>query len=427
MGLQSGKRIERYKILLQDYWKIIKEALVDSIHFKLTYKSINAVLFLLVVTLPFVNRVSKLMGIVYLILFVRMALRDSDFSLPKTHQLFLGSLGVVIAVGLWFNSVDMVIGFRKVMYLAIFISLYYATLYFLTKRIISLKMIGVSIVIAMTIYMIDGYVQFFYGYDFLFHNIIQQGGVNGVSRNRNVFAFALLFYIAVLTYITIEHRKKYSMILLVAAIGLIVLTLSRQIWLASALFFLVIFIYRFKQLKVLQWNKVIIWGLLLFVLAWLFWHIPEVHQRIILMEQGYSSGRLELWKLLLSHISESPIWGHGFQSPLNVSGAEKEYDYAHNLTIGILFNLGILGIILYMIFIIYFLSILLKCKNKQYQPYFVALFIALIFVQQQLGGSMLIHKFIGPAIMLFLAMITSCCSHISIVKAVVNKSSDTEL
>ena len=366
------------------------------------------------------------MAILYLIFFVRMIFRDKDFSLPYMHKWFLGILGIVIAISAWAN-VNGVEGIKRAFYLFLFICLYYATTYFLQKKIITIRTIATAVVITMTIYMIDGYIQFISGYDLLFHNTISQGGVNGVSKNRNLFAFALLFYIVVLTYITIEHRKKYSMILLVAAIGLIVLTLSRQIWLASALFFLVIYIYRFKQLKVLQWNKVIIWGLLLFVLAWLFWHIPEVHQRIILMEQGYSSGRLELWKLLLSHISESPIWGHGFQSPLNVSGAEKEYDYAHNLTIGILFNLGILGIILYMIFIIYFLSILLKCKNKQYQPYFVAMFIALIFIQQQLGGSMLIHKFIGPAIMLFLAMITSCCSHISIVKAVVNKSSDTEL
>jgi len=402
------------------YLEQAKHYITEVLQFRLSPESVNTIFFLMIATLPFVNRISKLVVVLYLLLFIRMVYRFKDFSFPRTHVWFLAALVVVVTIGIVANDIVLE-GAKRVMYLMLFICLYYATIYFLQKSIISVKTIVFAIVVSMTIYMIDAYIQFLFGYDLLFHNAISQGGVNGVSKNRNLFALALFFYIAVLTYITIEHRKKYSMLLLVGGIGLIVLTLSRQIWLASVLFFLLVFFYRFKYIVTLEWKKVIVWGVLLSVFAWLLWSLPEVHQRIILMEQGYSSGRLDLWKVLLSHVSESPIWGHGLRSPLNISGTEKVYDYAHNLSIGILFNLGILGILLYIVFIVYFLSILLKCKNKQYQPYFIGMFIALIFVQQQLGGSMLIHKFIGPSIMIFLAIVTSQCANISVVKVAKNK------
>ena len=416
MGLQTEKNIAYYKEKMYYYREIAQNGLRDMIRFRLTYQSISSALFLLIATLPFVNRVSKLMGVVYLILFVRMVLRDRDFSLPNGHKWFLWSLGAVITIGFLTNSVDIIIGLKKVMYLTIFIALYYATLYFLQKGVITLKMIILSVVVSMGVYMVDGYIQFLFGYDLLFHNAISAGGVNGVSRNRNIFALAVFFFMAVLTYLMIEEKKRYSAFLLIGSTGLMLLTLCRQMWLASLLFFVIITLYRFKSLKRLSWKKLFVWGVLFSVFIWFLWSFPEVQQRLLSLESGYSSGRVELWREMLNHVSESLFFGHGFQSPLSIGGEKTIYIYAHNLTLDFLYDFGIAGILLYGLFVIYFLSMLFRCQDRQRKPYLLAMFVALLFVQQQLGGSMLIHKFIGPSILMFLAVVTYCCGSVAVVK-----------
>lgn len=415
MGLPTEKRVVQYRERLHGYWEIAKEGISDMVRFRLTHQSVNTALFLLIATLPFVNRVSKLMGVVYLILFVRMALRERDFSLPKTHRWFLGSLGAVITIGFLTNSVDIVIGLKKVMYLTIFIALYYATLYFLQKNVITLKMIVISVVVSMGIYMVDGYMQFLFGYDLLFHNAF--AGVNGVSGNRNIFALALFFLMATLTYLMIEEKKGYSAFLLTGSVGLILLTLCRQMWLASLLFFFIIVFYRFESLKRFSRKKLFVWGALFSVFIWFLWSLPEVQQRVLQLESGYASGRLELWKDLLNHASESLFFGHGFQSPLSIGGEKTIYIYAHNLTLDFLYDFGIAGMLLYALFVIYFLGMLLRCQDQQRKPYLLAMFVTLFFVQQQLGGSMLIHKFIGSSILIFLAVATYCCGAVVVAES----------
>jgi hypothetical protein len=379
----------------------------------MTLEAVGASFFLVIVTLPMVNKVSKAATLLYLLFFARMVYRQRDFFLPSVHKVFLIFLSVLIFISALFNTISLE-HFKRAMYLAIFILVYYATVYFLQKRMISIKVLVYSVFFAMTLYLLDGYMQFFNGTDMLLHEGLQNGGVCSISRNRNIFAFAMLFYIAVLTYLTIEKNKRYG-ILLFFAMGLMVLTLSRQIWIASLLFFVVIFWYRFKATPWWFWFVGV--GAVT-LLVWLLWQIPEVHQRIMLIEHGYSSGRIDLWRHMLAQVTDSLLLGHSFRSPLIISGVNIHYVFAHNIEIGILYNLGVSGLAFYFVFLIYFLKILIKCKNEQYKPYFLALFLAIFMVQQQLGGSMLIHKFIGPAVFIFLAYVTAYCSETLFTKKV---------
>jgi len=377
----------------------------DIFHFRLTTRVVNVFFSLMIVTLPLVNKISKATAIFYLILFFRMIYNEKDFVMPYIHKLFLFGLFAIIVMGDFLNGISLE-SIKRALYLAIFISLYYATIYFIRKKILKFDTLVYTIVISMTIYMINGYIQFISGYDFILHVAPQSGGICSVSRNRNIFGLAMLFYIAVLSFLALEKKNYYAILLLPALLAM-VLTLSRQIWLATALFLFIVILYKHRMISFKFWAIGLITAV---IVGFIVLQIPEACERLTQLEHGYSSGRIELWKLLLSSVQEAPMFGHGFQSPLNTSRTIIEYNYAHNLTVGILFNLGVFGFIFYIIFIGYFLRLLTGCKNMQAKPYLLALFLALFLVQQQLGGSMLVHKFIGPSIMIFLALVTSYCS-----------------
>ncbi|SFV69524.1 Oligosaccharide repeat unit polymerase Wzy [hydrothermal vent metagenome] len=384
----------------------------DIIYLRLTTRVINVFFSLMIITLPFVNKFSRVMVLFYLLLFFRMIYKNKDFIIPYMHKLFLFGLFTIIVLGDLSNGISLE-SLKRMLYLAIFISLYYATLYFVRKNILKIDTFVYAIVISMTVYMINGYIQFFSGYDLILHSTLQNDGICSISKNRNIFGLAMFFYMALLSFLVFEKKMYWTILFLLFAIVAIILTLSRQIWITAILFFFVLIFYKHHMISMRFWMMGLV-GII--AIVFLFLYIPELHERVILLQNGYSSGRMELWKILISHIPEAPLLGHGFHSPLNITGTKIEYDYAHNLTIGILFNLGIFGFLFYLIFIGYFLKLLVQCQNIQIKPYLIALFIALFMVQQQLGGSMLIHKFIGPSMMIFLAWVTSYSSTETFIK-----------
>jgi len=382
--------------------------------YSLNNKVINRLFFIMIAALPFVNKFTKLTVVLFLGAFFRYIYLHKDFILEKNHQLFL-LLFVSLIIITNLNAELMIANLKTDMYLFFYISIFYATIYFLQKDILKLSTLIYAIVISMSVYMIDGYFQYNMGYDFLFHNPVVTNGINSVSRNRNIFALASFFYFIVLFYVSFEIKKKPFIIyiLLVHAILLILLTLSRQIWLSMILFLIILLIFNYRYFSF----KSILYTLGISTIGMIVLStIPELQDRFCDLQQLESSGRTEFWQLLLSHLKDAPLLGHSFQSPINIEGAKQHFVYAHNLTVDILYAFGLTGFILYIIFIAYFLKILFKCNNKKLKPYLLATFIPIIFIQQQLGGSMLVHKFIGPSIMILLALIVTYCSSDSFIK-----------
>ncbi len=373
-------------------------------------KTVNILFFLVIASLPFVNKFSKLIVVLFLIVFFKFIYENKDFILPKMHKLFLYSFFALIALSNILAG-TMLQNIKLDLYLVIFILIYYATNYFIQKKILKLSTVVYAILISMTIYMLNGYFQYYVGYDLFFHHPFNATiGITSISQNRNLFAFAALFYFVVLLYLSFEKKEKslWIYILLLASVILILLTFCRQIWLSMIIIVVIVGLFKYHNFSLKYFLLAVI---SIVIIALILFNIPELHHRLVALGEMQSSGRIEYWKLLIPHISETPIFGHSLQSPINNIALDGIYfDYVHNLTIEILYSLGMVGFFLYMVFIYYFLKILIKCKKKILKPYFLATFIALIFIQQQLGGSMLIHKFIGPSIMIFLALVTSYCS-----------------
>ncbi|WP_295418440.1 O-antigen ligase [Sulfurovum sp.] len=379
-------------------------------------KTVNVLFMLLIASLPFVNKFSKLIAVLFLIVFFKFIYENRDFILPSMHKLFVYSFFALIALSNILAG-TMLQNLKQDFYLAIFILIYYATNYFIQKKILTLSTIVYAILISMTIYMLDGYYQYFVGYDLFFQHPFNSAiGITGISQNRNLFAFASLFYFVVLLFLALEKKEKsfWVYILLLSSAILILLTFCRQIWLSMIAITVIVGLFKYHSFSLKYFLAAI---LSIVVMVLILFNVPELHHRLVALEEMHSSGRIEYWKLLIPHISEAPIFGHGLQSPIrDIALNGKYFDYAHNLTLGILYSLGIAGFVFYIVFIYYFLRILIQCKNKILKPYFFATFIALMFIQQQVGGSMLIHKFIGPSIMIFLALVTSYCSSETFVK-----------
>ena len=396
-------------------------------YYLLESRTVNIFFFLMLLALPFVNKFSKFTVVLFLIVFFKFINEYKDFILPRTHKIFLSLFFTLIAVSNLLSG-TMLHNLKKDIYLGIFILIYVATKYFIEKKILKISTIIYAILIPMTIYMIDGLYQYYSGFDFIFHNHLT-GGINSVSRNRNIFAFVMFLYFAVLFYLSLEWKEKKIPIYILLCLSFITLflTLSRQMWISLFLFMAIVLFFKYKVISFRGISFIL--GLFL-VLVGIFYLFPDLQHRLSDLEHMRSSGRVDYWKVLLSQVSNAPIFGHSMQSPMHVMVDGKEYFYshhipfvyAHNLTIGILYNFGILGIILYVIFLGYFLKKIFTCKDSIVKPYFLAIFIAIMFVQQQLGASMLIHKLIGPSIMIFFALLSSYCTDESFLKQLKNRA-----
>jgi len=371
-------------------------------------KFIQILFFLMLATLPFVNKISKLFIVLFLISFVVYIYKHKDFHIPKTYKYFFISFFILLLGGNIINS-NIVNSLHQYLYLIIFFMVFFSVVYFFQQNILTPKLLLYSLSIPISLYILDGIIQYFIGYDILFHNYLQNGGISSVSKNRNIFGLVVYFFLVAMLYLIIEVKKYKTIawIFFILSSIVIFLTLSRQIWISMFVFYFILFI---SYYKIINYKYFMIAILFILSIITMFIWIPSLHHRLIDLETLYSSGRFSLWLSIIEQIKQSPILGYSLHSPILLEG-HIPYLYSHNLTLDILYYFGIFGFIFFISFILYMFRVLYSCKNKILKPYLVALFISLIFVQQQLGASMLIHKFVGPAMMILFAFIVSQCSN----------------
>ncbi|WP_296823246.1 hypothetical protein, partial [Sulfurovum sp.] len=97
-------------------------------------KTVNVLFMLLIASLPFVNKFSKLIAVLFLIVFFKFIYENRDFILPSMHKLFVYSFFALIALSNILAG-TMLQNLKQDFYLAIFILIYYATNYFIQKKI----------------------------------------------------------------------------------------------------------------------------------------------------------------------------------------------------------------------------------------------------------------------------------------------------
>jgi hypothetical protein len=360
------------------------------------YSIITQILFMLmIITLPFVNKISKLFVVLFLIsLFIYIKKMKVTLDILGTHKLFLYSLfGVVLLTNLVNNTVF--INLKTDIYLFIYISIFYATVYSLKNNIISMTMILKVFLLSMIIYILYGL-------------YISSSILVSVSKNQNIFAFILFLWLVSLTYIYTIFDKKmlYKFIIIclfIIGIYAILLTQCRQIWISTILFYVILIWLNRKNIKYHEWLLIIIAVISLYFTIILN---SQMLHRMDALLSGSSSGRIEHWKIALNIISDSLIVGNSLQSPLGfLSVSSKPFVYNHNIIIDLLVAFGLIGIFFFVLFIKYFITIILKIEDTKIKYILFSSFLPIFFVQQQLGSSMLIHKLVGPFIMIYLAII----------------------
>ena len=103
---------------LSELKKFLHQSFSDIVHFRMTLEAVGASFFLVIVTLPMVNKVSKAATLLYLLFFARMVYRQRDFFLPSVHKVFLIFLSVLIFISALFNTISLE-HFKRAMYLAV--------------------------------------------------------------------------------------------------------------------------------------------------------------------------------------------------------------------------------------------------------------------------------------------------------------------
>jgi exopolysaccharide production protein ExoQ len=187
------------------------------------------------------------------------------------------------------------------------------------------------------------------------------GAINGMFPHKNLFgrfcAIAFLFYLT--SYLA--NRNHSAIFLMLSCLLFIFMSESK-----GALLILLISIFTCLFLLKVYTGKLLIrfiYSTLLFV-SLLALYLASINIEVILAFIGKDitlTGRVQLWKLSLQYISESPFLGYGFdvfwKSVIDSNTLSKfdvfwEAPHSHNGFLDLLLDLGLLGLFLYLLLLI---------------------------------------------------------------------------
>lgn len=199
-----------------------------------------------------------------------------------------------------------------------------------------------------------------------------------------IYLAAYLIFPLTIACTKIKAQSKWSRNDAVAAVIIflgIVTTATRGVFLGLLLGgFIGLFVYFLQKI---HWKKMFLFSSLLLVslvgcLILARTLIPETSSlsRFVRFNDQSSGSRLEFWKMALREVPEHPFFGVGYENYYVISeknyssvlyGNEASYtDKPHNALIEILVSSGVIGLVLYFVFLFYvFRSIVHARKQKQ--------------------------------------------------------------
>lgn len=284
-----------------------------------------------------------------------------------------------------------------------------ATNYFLKRNMITLKFLYSSFLGVALLLLVDGYWQYFFGTDFLLDRTLgNKYYVISAMEHWNSFGLLMFFAYILVVYFLFEESSKpiykiLTIVSLFAILGMILLSGSRSIWLATIGFSIIILYYKRQELSWKIWGPLI--GIGVGGVLGISYFIPSVWARVLMILQGNSSGRGSIWLYFLEKIPENWFFGHGLTSPHYIESLKCSFLYPHNLTIEIVYSFGVVG---FGLVVFWFYKTLLAFRNvsdTHIRPYLIASFLALFLLQQQFETSIFIHKVAGPFLFLYLGVV----------------------
>lgn len=284
-------------------------------------------------------------------------------------------------------SVDRLESFKMIIRLLNFLFLFIVAYHYFFKNPENKKLYLKTILI---VYLFP----FLYG---LFQALMQTNFIGYEDYNRlnstyfhpNAFAFNLFFLFMILIILLFQlkksSKKKYLKIYLLVVFTLILLTLTRSVWIGLGVFILaLLLIYGRKYLLKIG----VIFLVLMFVflvltnytsLKYYDWDnisiIRRTHTSTFLLSSW--EWRIKMWKEMSTYVAQSPLIGHGINTYRYLREKQIynpiESTYAHNDYLKILIELGVVGLLLYLNLIFQALKkIWQKYKNNQQAKYLIS-------------------------------------------------------
>lgn len=160
----------------------------------------------------------------------------------------------------------------------------------------------------------------------------------------------------------------------------------------TTIFVLLLFKYVLRKWRIkkkinISFKKIIFTIIGFTVILYLFEPLKRVYETRIAStlfrgsEGVYTAGRDMLYLRALEMIKEKPIFGHG----LNGFATSSFYNYPHNFLLELMVDIGILGVIFFILLLVFAISIIIRYKNTDMYM-FSGLPLYMILVQMFSGG-----------------------------------------
>jgi len=196
--------------------------------------------------------------------------------------------------------------------------------------------------------------------------------LRGFAESPNSYILNGLFFL-----VFFIHSKNYKFISL--SILNLVLTFSTTGIIILAAIFLIQVVYSKQYLKIFKFS-VIFTG----VFFYIYYHFILQNEMIMKMveirlERNKSgTNRIPLWNYSLNLISENPIFGYGINQTRLLLKTNEGLNSLHNTYLEVLLTSGIVGLVLYLTFLILIFILSLKISFYMKEPRLIMLFVILV-------------------------------------------------
>lgn len=212
--------------------------------------------------------------------------------------------------------------------------------------------------------------------------------IYGTFFHPNPFGFYLLILLALSTYLVFSNNicyqryKKIAPWLLIIIALLIFFTQTRSVWFASVLFILLISM--FKNYKV--FFSAILLGCMLVVFQAIFEDTTLENRISDILYNPFNSlaWRLEIWQDAFNLAREKFILGHGLNTAISkleyLRGTEFGSTELHNDYLKMFFELGVIGLFLYLLIFILLIRALLQPSVSHNKKIIFGIFTVIILL-----------------------------------------------
>lgn len=232
-------------------------------------------------------------------------------------------------------------------------------------------------------------------------------GVSSLFSNENAYGGSLLVTIFSLEMLNLYKKRWYHEVLIILFAFAIIFSSSATCIILTLCFLPIVFIFEIVRLFIKRWKLalfltiVVLMGLTAIVILHNYLINHDVKwmvnfQKFIVedcLDKNFKtlSGRTKIWDMAVDVLIQHPMqlffgFGHGV-SPYYINGYYSVFDGVvsdvtslHNGFIEILFRFGVVGLLLYIFFIIYFLYCLLRLFIKKHFSVSIIHFVLFIFL-----------------------------------------------